>query len=622
MPEAPPFALQTYYALLVTLIARQSARGRVDDLLPNSPFSWHSSPLRTTGSTHCPTTPNTIRAYPSPQPALLADDDADLFRPLYRDLFPVRCGISLANTTRPAGSPATFSTRSATTAIPTTASRSGLWFSALPVAGPCAVVADEQRGRLSASLILLSLILFSAPHRRLRPEPAGRAHGPGELLVRHRRSAAGGGPGGNPRLPVRFDSRPCRSASCAATLAFDFVVGNPPWIAWDNLPDDDRQATKPLWERYGLFSLSGNEARHGGGKKDLSMLMLYAAADRYLKPGGRLGMVITQTLFQTKGAGDGFRRFRLGPNGPPLRVLRVDDLVALRPFDDAANWTSTIVLQKGAATEYPVPYFKWDEERPQAKQNPAVRSNFDTSTEHNGIAPVSSIHPSSFITHPLHRPVPSIPPARFALAGALRRTTTFPSPGKADYTARLGANSGGANGVYWVEVLDADLRRRTNPQYGRRGKHRVDPVEQTIEPDLVFRCCDGPTCDVFGPFPAAISSWPRLPANGPASTKTSCVGNIPARWRTCKRFRDLLTARAAYRRYQQRGPFYSMYNVGPYTVAPVKVVWRRMDRRINAAVVEAIGRPLVGPPAGDASRDVRVGGVRFGRRGPLPCARC
>ena len=126
------------------------------------------------------------------------------------------------------------------------------------------------------------------------------------------------------------------------------MVGNPPWIAWDNLPDEHRQATKPLWERYGLFSLSGNEARHGGGKKDLSMLMLYAAADRYLKPGGRLGMVITQTLFQSKGAGDGFRRFRLGPDGPPLGVLRVDDLAALRPFADAANWTSTIVLRKGS----------------------------------------------------------------------------------------------------------------------------------------------------------------------------------------------------------------------------------------------------------------------------------
>ena len=73
------------------------------------------------------------------------------------------------------------------------------------------------------------------------------------------------------------------------------------------------------------------------------MLMLYTSADRYLKDGGRLGMVITQTLFQTKGAGDGFRRFRLGPHGDWLRVLRVDDMVALRPFQDAANWTSTIV---------------------------------------------------------------------------------------------------------------------------------------------------------------------------------------------------------------------------------------------------------------------------------------
>ena len=100
------------------------------------------------------------------------------------------------------------------------------------------------------------------------------------------------------------------------------VVGNPPWIAWDNLPGDYREATKPLWQRYGLFSLSGNDARHGGGKKDLSMLVLYAAADRYLHDGGRLGMVITQTLFQSKGAGDGFRRFQLGRRPAAARAAR------------------------------------------------------------------------------------------------------------------------------------------------------------------------------------------------------------------------------------------------------------------------------------------------------------
>ena len=70
-------------------------------------------------------------------------------------------------------------------------------------------------------------------------------------------------------------------------------------------------------------------------------------------------MVITQSVFQSKGAGDGFRRFRLGDEGARLRVLRVNDLVALRPFRGAANWTATILLEKGSPTAYPVPYVRW-----------------------------------------------------------------------------------------------------------------------------------------------------------------------------------------------------------------------------------------------------------------------
>ena len=92
---------------------------------------------------------------------------------------------------------------------------------------------------------------------------------------------------------------------------FDFVVGNPPWVNWESLSQEYRDATKSLWVEYGLFSLKGHAARLGGGKKDLSMLFAYVASDNYLKPGGKLGFVITQTVFKTKGAGDGFRRFQL-----------------------------------------------------------------------------------------------------------------------------------------------------------------------------------------------------------------------------------------------------------------------------------------------------------------------
>ena len=37
-----------------------------------------------------------------------------------------------------------------------------------------------------------------------------------------------------------------------------------------------------------------------------------------------------------------------------------------------------------------------------------------------------------------------------------------------------------------------------------------------------------------------------------------------------------------------------MYNVGPYTLAAAKVIWRRMDRKIRAAVVEPSDDPLLG----------------------------
>jgi len=140
---------------------------------------------------------------------------------------------------------------------------------------------------------------------------------------------------------------------------FDFVVGNPPWVNWESLSAEYREATKRLWVDYGLFSLKGHAARLGGGKKDLAMLFAFASIDHYLKKGGKLGFVITQTVFKTKGAGDGFRRFRLGEKGEHLRVLHVDDLSRLQPFEGATNRTSVVVCQRGQETRYPVPYTLW-----------------------------------------------------------------------------------------------------------------------------------------------------------------------------------------------------------------------------------------------------------------------
>lgn len=372
---------------------------------------------------------------------------------------------------------------------------------------------------------------------------------------------------------------------------FDYIVGNPPWIAWDNLPDEYREATKPLWEKYGLFSLSGNAARHGGGKKDLSMLMLYATADRYLKLGGRLGMVITQTLFQTKGAGDGFRRFRLGENGESLKVLRVDDLTAIKPFD-AANWTSTVVLEKGAATAYPVTYVRWK-----------VGQIFNLSSDAKGqITNLSygtrqiknlSYEKIACSASPIDPRRPTSPwliqPAGITTNGHL-----MPTASPADYEAHLGANSGGANGVYWVEVLgeaEGGVRIRNVIE---KCKKPIPQVEQVIEPDLLYPLLRWSDLARYSPLPRYHLLLVQDCQRRVGLEESVLQNRYPLTYAYLRQFEALLTSRAAYRRYQGGQPFYSMYNVGPYTTAEYKVVWRRMDNRLTAAVAEPVDHPLLG----------------------------
>ena len=396
---------------------------------------------------------------------------------------------------------------------------------------------------------------------------------------------------------------------------FNFVVGNPPWIAWDNLPGDYREATKSHWQRYGLFSLSGNAARHGGGKKDLSMLVLYAAADRYLAPAGRLGMVITQTLFQTKGAGDGFRRFRIGADGPPLRVLRVDDLVDVRPFGDAANWTSVVVLQKGEPTTYPVKYVKWSASGEQGAESGEQGAGSGEqgagseeqgaggasvlSTQYSVLSASSVIPPSSSFLLPPVRPSRPADRSRLAdlaldrpIAGVGGRSVLLVGP--ADYTAHLGANSGGANAVYWLELQGRGACGVRVRNLVGKAKRRVEPVETEIEPGLLYPLVRWIDVDRWSARPSAYLLLAQDPETRAGLEETRFRRDYPRSFDYLESFRPLLAARAAYRRYQDRQPFYSMYNVGPYTLSAAKVIWRRMDRKIRAAVVESIDDPLLG----------------------------
>jgi hypothetical protein len=137
---------------------------------------------------------------------------------------------------------------------------------------------------------------------------------------------------------------------------FDLIVGNPPWVRWSKLPDTYRERAKPTCEQYDIFS---ETPHHGGNELDISGMITYTTADKWLKKNGSLVFVITQTHFQTPSS-QGFRRFRINASYR-LVPVSVDDLKALKPFPGVANKTSVAVFRKSTtAPKYPVPYRVWD----------------------------------------------------------------------------------------------------------------------------------------------------------------------------------------------------------------------------------------------------------------------
>ena len=362
----------------------------------------------------------------------------------------------------------------------------------------------------------------------------------------------------------------------------DYVVGNPPWVNWESLPDEYRDRMKPLWQRYGLFTLSGAAGRLGGGKKDLSMLFVYGGIDNYLVDDGRLGFVITQTVFKTTGAGDGFRRLRFAANGGPAVVIKplvVHDLSSMQVFEGATNRTAVLVCQRQTEDfNYPVPYVVWRGPSRLA-QDTQLAAVFDTTTrQHLRAMPVTQSQPNS--------PWLTAPEDSLAAIGK--------ASGAGHYSAFEGVNTGGLNGCYWVRVLNTvGSEHLLVANMHDVGKILVERVEAVIEPDLVYPLVRGRDVIRWGAQPSAHLVLAQDPIRGKGIAESEMKRKHPKTYSFLRRFegtpvrpkRGTLRGRSLFRMYfKQSDPFYSMYGVGTYTLAPWKVMWPEVGNTVRAGV--------------------------------------
>lgn len=365
----------------------------------------------------------------------------------------------------------------------------------------------------------------------------------------------------------------------------DYVMGNPPWINWENLPNDYRQSTAALWQKYDLFRHKGYKAKLGGSKDDVSILMTYVAHDAFLAEGGRLGFVITQSVFKTVGGGEGFRSFEYEANGrrwylPPLVV---HDLSDFQLFEGATNRAAVMVLGKqGHSFCYPVPYTVWRKATP-GRLRPEMELRevraVTTRTE-LGAEPVQS----NRITSPwLTAPKRALPGIRKVI-------------GQSHYKAYAGCCTW-LNSVYWIRILE----KRPNGQLLIEnlhdvGKIKVEAIQAVVESDLVFPLLRGRDVRRWKAEPSAHMILTNRTDKLAAIPEPEMKRRWPQTYAYLKRFegdpkkpaRGTLRGRSGYRLYfKATDPFYSMYNIGPYSMAEWKVVWPEVGHAVRAGVCGA-----------------------------------
>jgi SAM-dependent methyltransferase len=360
---------------------------------------------------------------------------------------------------------------------------------------------------------------------------------------------------------------------------FDYIVGNPPWVNWESLPEKYRiEEVVPLFQdKYGLFLHKGLRARHGSTKIDISALMTYVVADICLKRDGRLGFLITQSVFKTD-AGKGFRKFAL-PDGTPLGIVHVDDMTAFQPFEGATNRTAAFVLQKGKNTEYKstgarFTYWMWLKKEGKTGSLPQDATWSD-------IEDKVSFH--RFVAEPVDEGDPTSQwlTGRPLAVKAVRRVL-----GSSDYGAHEGCNSGGANGVYWVSIVGErpdGLVVVANITEG--AKRQVDSVQAPVERDLLYPLLRGRDVSRWCATPSAFIITPQSQEDRKHGIPLSSMkANYAKTVQYLERFSQLLESRPAYIKFLMHEPYYALYDIKNYTFAPWKVVWTRVATDIGAAV--------------------------------------
>ena len=362
----------------------------------------------------------------------------------------------------------------------------------------------------------------------------------------------------------------------------DYIVGNPPWIDWQNLPEKYRESIQKYWYDYRVFDHKGQKAQLGSSHDDISVLMTYVIMDHFLKDGAKLAFVINQNLLQASGGGDGFRKFTIKEK-IPVSVKSVNDFVEVEPFKDlgVSNKTATIILQKNETNTYPVVYKKWYK----------CKKKVIGSNEKKDDILNKQIEYKKFYASPINE---YNSPWMITTTDQKKTFDKMLNKGvEASYRARKGVDTS-ANAIFWVKekkkVKFNLILVDNSPENSRKDISHISNF--LLETDYVYPLLRGKDVKKWR-YSSEYSIILPYASDGKVVGKkelvTSCPNTFDYFFSNRHGFCPVLRERATYKKFilrqDEHAPEYSLYNIGEYTFSSYKVIWKALARGVEAVTI-------------------------------------
>lgn len=370
----------------------------------------------------------------------------------------------------------------------------------------------------------------------------------------------------------------------------DYIIGNPPWIDWQSLPENYRDSIQKYWHQYKIFEHKGLTARLGSSHDDLSVLMTYVIMDNFLKDKGKLGFIVNQNIFQSSGGGQGFRKFLI-KDKIPIKIEEVDDFVNVQPFKDleADNKTAVFTAIKNEKTQYPVQYNLWKK-----KNSGKIFANesFETVLKHKIVKeellanPIKEYNSSWIVGSKSEREI----------------LEKMIATQKNKYRARKGVDTS-ANAIYWIkekERINGKIIFDNSPETSRK---TIKQVTDVVEEKLVYPLIRGR--DIYKwryvtPYQVIIPYTENGKVIQKRDLKINYGNTYNYFYNKSNNFQEILKNRGIVKKHfnsinGKENPEYVLYDIGQYTFSKYKVVWKALANGMISTVVSTKNNKLVIP---------------------------